>query len=185
MGTRVSSVGVIKDSALMSVSGGDGSSAMQATTTDIFLNYRNRAARKVQREARIEGLMRVSARNLQLACGSRVSTAEAAQRAAMSERTFLRRFKQTLGVSPREFLRRARLERACSLLAQTDLPIEKIARQAGFVGRNCMANLFRRHLATTPTEYRAGVRSTTGGLFNCPTQACAVETTQVQLKSEV
>ncbi|WP_370684340.1 helix-turn-helix domain-containing protein [Paraburkholderia nodosa] len=129
--------------------------------------------------------MRVSARNLQLACGNRVSTAEAAQRAAMRERTFLRRFKQKIGVSPREFLRRARLERACSLLAQTDLSIEKIARQTGFVGGNCMANLFRRHLGTTPTEYRAGVRSTTGGLFNCPTQAGAVETTHVQLKSEV
>ncbi|MEX3694366.1 helix-turn-helix domain-containing protein, partial [Paraburkholderia sp. BR14263] len=96
-----------------------------------------------------------------------------------------RYFNSLLGVSPREFLRRARLERARSLLAQTDLSIEKIARQAGFVGRNCMANLFRRHLATTPTEYRAGVRSTTGGLFNCPTQAGAVETTHVQLKSEV
>ena len=60
-----------------------------------------------------------------------ISIADAARVAAMSERNFLRRFKAQIGLTPSEYLLRARLDASCMLLAATDLPVDKIARRCG------------------------------------------------------
>jgi transcriptional regulator GlxA family with amidase domain len=86
----------------------------------------------------------------------------AAQVAAMSERNFLRRFKIEMGVTPSEYLSYVRLDMCCRLLIETDLPVDKIARRCGLGGGGWLSKLFRKHLATTPTEYRAS-----GRLTNC------------------
>jgi transcriptional regulator GlxA family with amidase domain len=82
----------------------------------------------------------------------------AAQVAAMSERNFLRRFKMEMGVTPSEYLSYVRLDMCCRLLVETDLPVDKIARRCGLGGGGWLSKLFRKHLATTPTEYRASRR---------------------------
>ncbi|ANB75659.1 AraC family transcriptional regulator [Paraburkholderia phytofirmans OLGA172] len=87
-----------------------------------------------------------------------ISIDEAAQVAAMSERNFLRRFKIEMGVTPSEYLSYVRLDMCCRLLVETDLPVDKIARRCGLGGGGWLAKLFRKHLATTPTEYRASKR---------------------------
>jgi transcriptional regulator GlxA family with amidase domain len=83
---------------------------------------------------------------------------EAAQVAAMSERNFLRRFKIEMGVTPSEYLSYVRLDMCCRLLVETDLPVDKIARRCGLGGGGWLSKLFRKHLDTTPTEYRASKR---------------------------
>jgi transcriptional regulator GlxA family with amidase domain len=89
---------------------------------------------------------------------NRISIADAAQAAAMSERNFLRRFKNEIGVTPTEFVLRIRLEKACRMLIETDLPADKVARRTGLGSGDRMAKLFRQHLQTSPTEYRAAAR---------------------------
>ncbi|MFM0055426.1 GlxA family transcriptional regulator [Paraburkholderia phytofirmans] len=83
-----------------------------------------------------------------------ISIDDAAQIAAMSERNFLRRFKSEMGVTPSEYLLYVRLDMSCRLLAKTSLPVDKIARRCGIGSGGRLAKLFRKHLLTTPTEYR-------------------------------
>lgn len=91
-------------------------------------------------------------------CERPLSIDEAAQIATMSERNFLRRFKMEIGLTPSDYLLYLRLDLSCRLLAKTNLPVEKIARRCGIGGGGQLAKLFRKHLATTPTEYRSNQR---------------------------
>ncbi|OXI96963.1 MULTISPECIES: helix-turn-helix domain-containing protein [Burkholderia] len=107
---------------------------------------------------RISDRIRASADWLREHYTQRISIAEVATVARMSERNFLRRFKQELGQRPSEFVRRIRLEAAGRLLAHTDLPADKIARRTGIGRGNQLARMFRQHLGLSPTEYRTAVR---------------------------
>ncbi len=65
--------------------------------------------------------------------GRRWSVAEMAREAAMSPRTFLRRFAEATGQAPGEWVAAVRVEKAKRLLEGTALPVEEVARLAGFV----------------------------------------------------
>jgi transcriptional regulator GlxA family with amidase domain len=90
--------------------------------------------------------------------GQPISVAKAAEVAAMSERSFLRRFKSQIGITPSEFLLRARLDASCTLLVSTDLPVDKIARRCGVGSGDGLAKMFRKRLSISPTEYRLAER---------------------------
>jgi transcriptional regulator GlxA family with amidase domain len=90
--------------------------------------------------------------------GRPISVAKAAQVAAMSERSFLRRFKSQMGLTPSEYLLRARLDASCMLLVATDLPVDKIARRCGVSSGDGLAKIFRKRLSVSPTEYRVAER---------------------------
>ncbi|MFL9937667.1 helix-turn-helix domain-containing protein, partial [Paraburkholderia sp. RL18-103-BIB-C] len=74
------------------------------------------------------------------------------------ERNFLRLFKRELGLTPSQYLLRARLKLTCELLANSDLSIDKIARRTGLSNGERLSNLFRKQLSMSPTEYRASKR---------------------------
>ncbi len=88
----------------------------------------------------------------------RISVADAANVANMSERNFLRCFKAHIGVTPSEYLLRARLDASCMLLAATDLPVDKIARRCGAGSGDGLAKIFRKRLSISPSEYRLAGR---------------------------
>lgn len=91
--------------------------------------------------------------------GRAISVSDAVRVAAMSERNFLRHFKQEIGMTPSEFLLQVRLDRTVTLLMETDFPIGTIARQCGWGNGDRLAKIFRRHLDVTPSEYRSRARS--------------------------
>jgi transcriptional regulator GlxA family with amidase domain len=91
-----------------------------------------------------------------------ISITDAARVAAMSERNFLRRFKAQIGLTPSEYLLRARLDASCMLLAGTDLPVDKIARRCGAGSGDGLAKIFRKRLSISPTEYRMAGRRKQG-----------------------
>ncbi|MFI9832244.1 GlxA family transcriptional regulator [Streptomyces sp. NPDC051913] len=78
-----------------------------------------------------------------------------ATRSGMSERTFSRRFREQTGTTPLQWLLRARVRRAQYLLENSDHPIERIARQAGFGSPAAFRERFRRVAGTSPQAYRA------------------------------
>ena len=80
-----------------------------------------------------------------------------AQRAAMSERTFARRFAAETGTTPGKWLLAQRLHHARTLLESTDLAVETVASRAGFGS----AALLRHHFGTRSAWHRrsTGVRS--------------------------
>ncbi|WP_084169989.1 GlxA family transcriptional regulator [Paraburkholderia ferrariae] len=84
-----------------------------------------------------------------------VSVADAARVAQMSMRNFLRHFKMHTGLTPSEYLLRARLDASCLLLAQTNLPISEIAQRCGVPRGERLARIFRRRLSISPSGYRA------------------------------
>lgn len=87
-----------------------------------------------------------------------ISVADAAEVAKMSERNFLRRFKAQVGLTPSEYLLRARLDASCMLLTETDMSIDGIARRCGVRSGDGLAKIFRKRLSISPTDYRAAHR---------------------------
>lgn len=88
--------------------------------------------------------------------GSDQPISELAAMAAMSQRTFMRRFKEATGTTPAAWLVTARLARARELLESTSLSIDHIASECGFGSETTLRHHFRRRLHTTPSLYRAG-----------------------------
>jgi len=77
-----------------------------------------------------------------------------AQRAHMSRRTLIRRFREETGASPMDWLASARIDRARVLLETTDEPIEQLGRLTGLGAPASVRANFHRHLGTSPQEYR-------------------------------
>ncbi|MFC4033656.1 GlxA family transcriptional regulator [Streptomyces polygonati] len=77
-----------------------------------------------------------------------------AERESMSVRTFTRRFREEVGLSPGQWLTQQRIEHARQLLESTDLGVDRIARQAGFGTGASMRQHLQVALGVSPTEYR-------------------------------
>jgi AraC-like DNA-binding protein len=84
----------------------------------------------------------------------RVSVSAIAQRASMSERNFLRRFKAEVGQTPSQYLSSIRLESARQLLLHTNLPVDKIARHCGFFNGDHLRKQFIKYFGISPAKYR-------------------------------
>lgn len=82
--------------------------------------------------------------------------------AAMSERTFIRRFRATTGMSPGDWLTDVRVTRARDLLESSGLGVEEIARRAGLGTATTLRHHFRQRVGLSPTEYRARFSRCTG-----------------------
>lgn len=93
-----------------------------------------------------------------------ISLDEMAAEAQLSSFHFARMFKQSLGVPPRVYLTRLRVEKACELLKQTDLSITEIALDVGYSSNQVLARVFLRHMRMSPSDYRRAVRSSTGSI---------------------
>jgi transcriptional regulator GlxA family with amidase domain len=90
-----------------------------------------------------------------------LTLAALAARSGMSERTFSRRFREQTGTTPLQWLLRTRVRRAQYLLENSDHPVERIARQAGFGSPTSFRERFRRVVGTTPQAYRAAFHART------------------------
>jgi AraC family transcriptional regulator, transcriptional activator FtrA len=77
-----------------------------------------------------------------------------AQRSAMSPRTFARRFVAETGTTPHQWVTDQRVLRARRLLEDTDLPVEAVARDAGFGSAALLRHHFTRCTGITPTAFR-------------------------------
>ncbi|MGW1713124.1 GlxA family transcriptional regulator [Streptomyces sp. NPDC002156] len=82
-----------------------------------------------------------------------------AEQESMSVRTFTRRFREEVGVSPGQWLTQQRVERARHLLESTDLSVDQVARDAGFGTAQSMRQHLQAILGVTPTAYRRTFRS--------------------------
>jgi AraC family transcriptional activator FtrA len=85
-----------------------------------------------------------------------------ADRAAMSVRTFTRRFRAATGTAPIEWLIRLRVRRAQDLLETTDAPIDHVAHESGFGAPETLRHHFRKVVGTSPSAWRATFRGRAG-----------------------
>lgn len=87
--------------------------------------------------------------------GADLSVPALARRAAMSPRTFARRFRAELGVSPGQYVQRVRVESARRRLEQAKDSVAEIAERCGFGSEETMRRSFLRALRVAPSSYRA------------------------------
>lgn len=86
---------------------------------------------------------------------SRVMQVEdVARHAGLCRRTLEQRFAKALGRSPAAEIRRIRIERAITMLQQTNLPVNAVAERCGFSTSEYMAAVFRRDLDVAPLHFR-------------------------------
>jgi transcriptional regulator GlxA family with amidase domain len=85
-----------------------------------------------------------------------------AARAAMSPRTFARRFGEATGATPHAWLLEQRLHRAEQLLEQTHLPVDAVAGRCGFGSGDTLRHHFARRRGTTPAAHRAAFGAPAG-----------------------
>jgi AraC family transcriptional regulator, transcriptional activator FtrA len=81
-----------------------------------------------------------------------------ADRAAMSVRTFTRRFRAATGTAPIEWLIRLRVRRAQDLLETGDMAIDHVAHASGFGAPETLRHHFRKVVGTTPSAWRSAFR---------------------------
>jgi AraC family transcriptional regulator, transcriptional activator FtrA len=79
---------------------------------------------------------------------------ELARLAAMSERTFMRRFRAATGLSPADWVIRARVDAARELLENTGLSIDHIAERCGLGTPTTLRHHFRKKVGVSPAQYR-------------------------------
>ncbi|RPF23117.1 GlxA family transcriptional regulator [Myceligenerans xiligouense] len=87
-----------------------------------------------------------------------ITLAEMAGHAAMSVRTFTRRFREETGESPGQWLVRRRVDLARRLLEDTDLAVERIAARCGFGTAQSLRAHMQTTLGVSPTQYRRTFR---------------------------
>ena len=83
-----------------------------------------------------------------------ISSRDLASRVGLSVSQFDRIFQRALGVSPRQYLLRVRIEAACRRLAQTNETVSHIAYEYGFHDHAHFTRSFRVVMGTTPSAYR-------------------------------
>lgn len=83
-----------------------------------------------------------------------ISIGDIAAAAATSRSGLQRRMRQLLGITPLEFLREARIKRACTLLTQTDDNVSEVAFRCGFSDPKYFSRCFKASVGCSPTEYK-------------------------------
>ncbi|MEU1085225.1 GlxA family transcriptional regulator [Streptomyces sp. NPDC005576] len=83
-----------------------------------------------------------------------------AERESMSVRTFTRRFREEVGISPGQWITQQRVEHARRLLESSGLTVDQVARQSGFGTTASLRQHFQAALGVPPTVYRRTFRAT-------------------------
>lgn len=105
-------------------------------------------------DRRVERAIAYALRHL----GEPFGPAEMAHAAGVSASRLGALFRAEVGVSPRTFVERQRIDRARQLLAMTDLPVKAIATEVGFASEFYFANRFRQAVGMSPSACRAAAR---------------------------
>lgn len=73
----------------------------------------------------------------------------------MSPRSLARHFVEATGITPHEFVERARVDAARMMLEGSDRPLKAVAIECGFGSADRMRIVFNTRLGLTPAQYRA------------------------------
>ena len=72
----------------------------------------------------------------------------------LPRRTAEKKFRRVTGMSINEMIRRERVNLVAKLLVESDLTIEKIGENVGFISTSYMIQVFKKVMGTTPLAYR-------------------------------
>ncbi|MBE6567525.1 MAG: AraC family transcriptional regulator [Ruminococcaceae bacterium] len=87
-------------------------------------------------------------------CHERITTASLASLFHLDEHYLCRLFKSQMGVPPMQYVNSYRIEKAQTLLKNTDRSITDIALAVGFDDASYFARIFKKYTGQTPREYK-------------------------------
>jgi len=85
---------------------------------------------------------------------SEANVGEMAAAAAISRSGLQRKLKQTMGITPQDLLREARIKHACQLLRQTEKSVSEIAYACGFADPKYFSRCFKQSVGRSPSDYK-------------------------------
>jgi AraC-like DNA-binding protein len=91
-------------------------------------------------------------------CGQPLDLARSAREARLSPFHFLRLFARVLGLTPHQYLIRARLRRAARLLVEDKRSITDIAFDVGFADLSNFVRSFHRAAGVSPRRFRQAAK---------------------------
>ena len=83
-----------------------------------------------------------------------LSLAQLAQVAHVSSHHFGKLFKQSMGVTPHQYVMKCRIEKAKQLLVNKQITLAEVSLATGFCHQSHFNNAFRRYTTMTPRQYR-------------------------------
>lgn len=86
--------------------------------------------------------------------GESISVEQLAQEAHISKRVCFRLFQETLRMTPVEYIRSYRLQKACQMLAKTKESVTQIAYSCGLGSSSYFGKTFREKFGCSPLEFR-------------------------------
>jgi AraC-like DNA-binding protein len=93
----------------------------------------------------------------------KIQTADLARLCNLSESHFYHKFRESIGMSPYQYVIDERIKAACAMLKEPKKTITEICYTLGFSSQSAFTNLFRKKVGLSPTAYRAskiGVKDT-------------------------
>ncbi|MBV6627994.1 MAG: helix-turn-helix transcriptional regulator [Rivularia sp. (in: Bacteria)] len=84
----------------------------------------------------------------------KLTQAELSSIVCMSPHYFATLFKQSMGITPYEYVMKSRIEKAKQLLLKRDLTIVEICSEVGFQNQSHFTRVFRQYTKTTPKRFR-------------------------------
>ena len=85
---------------------------------------------------------------------SEASVGDMADAAATSRSGLQRKLKQTMGITPLDLIREARMKHACQLLRHTDKTVSEVAYACGFTDPKYFSRSFKQSTGQSPSEYK-------------------------------
>lgn len=116
--------------------------------------FRDNASRGLLASHASDPLVAAMLEDLNRRLSERVKLSELSRRSGFSAQHLNRVFQRELGVTPLQYLARARLEKAASLLREGSLSVAQIARQVGYDDPFYFSRQFTAHHGQSPSAFR-------------------------------
>lgn len=121
----------------------------------------------------VDGVVARAAQLMRADLKRRWTVSELARAVGVSRAVLARRFVQALSEPPQRWLARVRLERAASLLVETDEGLAGVADAVGYDSEFAFSRAFRRQFGSPPGAYRRRLRTAGGSGSSAPVMRAA------------
>lgn len=106
--------------------------------------------KKLREETRIKEMLKF----IHLHFGEEISTSQIAGSASVSNSECLRCFNNVIGITPIQYLKQYRIQKAAEMLHSTDMKIADIAQKCGFQEMSYFSKTFRQIKGIPPSQFR-------------------------------
>ncbi|MBV8186078.1 MAG: helix-turn-helix transcriptional regulator [Alphaproteobacteria bacterium] len=86
--------------------------------------------------------------------GERIMLSDLAAAAGLTRMHFAAQFRVAMGIRPHHYVLRRRIDHACALLRDPELPLVEVALAVGFQTQAHFTTVFKRYVGATPHRWR-------------------------------